>query len=92
METQADTTAAIEKLKLENAQLKAKIEEHTANKLGAEKTAGAAAASSTTEGCVKALHFTMVGARAEFAGVNNGSNFRPPQTKRRTNMGGFFTS
>ena len=86
-----DKTLAIEKLKAENAKLEAEIEKMTASKVGIA-TATFTAENAVPEGCIRVKLYGVVGARAEFAGINNGSNFRPPQTKRRTNMGGFFTS
>ena len=87
-----DKTLAIEKLKAENAKLEAEIEKMTASKVGIATATFSAENVVPEGGCIRVKQYGVVGARAEFAGINNGSNFRPPQTKRRTNLGGFFTS
>jgi len=85
------TAEAVQKLRSENDMLEAEIE-----KLSTKGATTAFAASTTkpsaSVGGIKVMDFNMSNNINNPAGVNYGSAWCPPQTGRRTLLGGFFTS
>ena len=87
-----DTNEAIHKLQAENAAMEAEIAAITASG-GDTKNLNLTkqSTSSSNEG-IKVIQFGNANSSTNYAGINNGSAWCPPQTHRRTLLGGFFTS
>ena len=82
----ADVEDALMKLKEENAAMEAEIA-----KLTAKSFTEVAAVTKAPMGGIKVLNFGT-SQIAQYAGVDHGSAYCPPQCSRRTNLGGMFTS
>eukprot|EP00322_Chrysochromulina_rotalis_P004455 CAMPEP_0115861338 /NCGR_PEP_ID=MMETSP0287-20121206/17602_1 /TAXON_ID=412157 /ORGANISM="Chrysochromulina rotalis, Strain UIO044" /LENGTH=97 /DNA_ID=CAMNT_0003315711 /DNA_START=344 /DNA_END=637 /DNA_ORIENTATION=+ len=96
MDSHMAANEALALVESENAELEAEIEKiMTKKSLGAAgdvQTKGTADAASKTgtAGGIVVLRFGATDKPVNEAGVNKGSNYRPPQTGHRTLTGGFF--
>eukprot|EP00325_Prymnesiales_sp_UTEX-LB-985_P000735 CAMPEP_0174701858 /NCGR_PEP_ID=MMETSP1094-20130205/6356_1 /TAXON_ID=156173 /ORGANISM="Chrysochromulina brevifilum, Strain UTEX LB 985" /LENGTH=85 /DNA_ID=CAMNT_0015899563 /DNA_START=92 /DNA_END=349 /DNA_ORIENTATION=+ len=82
---------AVAKLRKENEVLEAEIEKLSTKGATATGFAASTTKQAHTGSGIKVMDFGSSG-NANPAGVNYGSAWCPPQTHRRTLLGGFFTS